>query len=97
MKKPSAGDVLATPMLHNDSGAEDIRGYLKALMLTLWEEKEGFSGKRPFGNSSWDGDLEIALVRAGYVKGAFSSDGDYLDECDTEMVDKLIRKAIEAL
>jgi hypothetical protein len=30
-----------------------IRNYFKELLLTLWKEEEGFSGKRPFGNSGW--------------------------------------------
>jgi hypothetical protein len=39
-----------------------IREFLQKLLLTLFEEMEGFSGKRPFGNSGWDGDLIICLI-----------------------------------
>jgi hypothetical protein len=42
--------------LRFDSDAGDnitIRDYLRILLETLWEEGEGFSGKRPFGNSGW--------------------------------------------
>lgn len=35
-------DVLNCPMEDNDSGANTIRGYLIALLTTLWEEGEGF-------------------------------------------------------
>lgn len=37
--------VLDTPMEENGSGADTIRGYLKALLTRLWEEGEGFGGK----------------------------------------------------
>jgi hypothetical protein len=58
--------------LRFDSDAGDnstIRQYLYALLSTLWEEGEGFSGKRPFGNSGWESDLYSALAKGGYVKG----------------------------
>lgn len=54
-------DVLALPMPDNDAGAATVREYLQALLLVLWMEEEGFSGKRPFGNSGWQGELENAL------------------------------------
>lgn len=41
------------PIQENDAGAKTIGEYLKKLLLTLWDEEDGFSGKRPFGNSSW--------------------------------------------
>lgn len=54
--------VLNCPLEENDSGADTVKGYLKALLFTLWDEGEGFSGKRPFGNSAWEYDLTDALV-----------------------------------
>jgi hypothetical protein len=71
--------VLATPPGGNDSGADTIRGYLVALLRELWAEGEGFSGKRPFGNSGWKWDLYAALVKAGFVVGTFDEDG-YLED-----------------
>ena len=32
-----------------------VKDYLKTLLHTLWDEEDGFSGKRPFGNSGWQG------------------------------------------
>jgi hypothetical protein len=46
-------EILALPMQENDSGASTITGYFRALLTKLFEEEEGFSGKRPFGNSGW--------------------------------------------
>lgn len=75
--------VLDCPMQENDSGAATVRGYLKALLFTLWDEGEGLSGKRPFGNSGWDYDILTALVDAGIAK-------------DYPSATKLVFKAIEA-
>jgi hypothetical protein len=61
--------ILELPMGDNDANAANIRAYLKALLTKLWEEGEGFSGKRPFGNSGWERDLYFPLVKAGRVKG----------------------------
>lgn len=75
--------TLDAPMLpDNDAEAATVRDYLKALLTTLLTEQEGFSGKRPFGNSGWMGDLEIALIRAGLVEGKLDEDG-YIEDCDS--------------
>lgn len=60
-----------------------IRDYLRQLLTTLWVEKEGFSGKRPFGNSGWEYDLYKPLVAAGVVPGTLDEDG-YI--CDVDEV-----------
>lgn len=91
-------EVLAVPMDpdQNDAAASTIREYLAVLLGTLWEEKDGFSGKRPFGNSSWDFDIYKALVAAGAIDGKLDEDG-YLDEVDDDKADKLVAEAIDAL
>jgi hypothetical protein len=58
-----------------------IRDYLRTLLMTLWEEGDGFSGKRPFGNSGWEYDLYAPLVKGGFVAGKFNEDG-YIQELD---------------
>jgi len=88
--------TLDIPMQINDAKASTIKDYLKALLWALYNEGEGFSGKRPFGNSSWEFELYIALVKAGAVAGSLTEDG-YLDEVDTREADKLIFEAIESL
>jgi hypothetical protein len=61
-----AAQVLALPVDTEDapSWVRTVRDYLVALLAKLWEDQEGFDGKRPFGNSGWDSDLITALVRA---------------------------------
>jgi hypothetical protein len=59
-----------------DSDAGDqitVRDYFRLLLETLWDEGEGFSGKRPFGNSGWESDLLNPLALAGFVKCADKS------------------------
>lgn len=62
-----------------DSDAGDnitVRDYLRILLSTLWTEKEGFSGKCPFGNSSWEYELYEPLVKGGFIPGTFNEDGE---------------------
>ena len=56
-----------------------VKDYLEALLRTLWNEQEGFSGKRPFGNSCWEYELYRALVEGGVIEGEISEDGDLED------------------
>ncbi|MBS3648836.1 hypothetical protein KEU06_09480 [Pseudaminobacter sp. 19-2017] len=62
--------VLNLKMPGNDADAETIRDYLKALLKALWAEGEGFSGKRPFGNSGWEYDLYQVLEKIGFTDRA---------------------------
>lgn len=87
-------DTLAIPMRHNDIDAKTVGEYLRALLSTLWQEDEGFSGKRPFGNSGWKWDVYTALVKAGVVPGEFDEELGYLDECDEQAADRLVLAAI---
>ncbi|WP_047891751.1 hypothetical protein [Micromonospora sp. RV43] len=92
----TARKVLDTPMQDNDTDAATIRDYLVELLAAVWSEGEGFSGKRPFGNSGWDFELSEALVRAGLVDGAFDGDG-YLARVNGEKARALIAAAIQEL
>lgn len=89
-------EVFDCPMQENDSGATTVKGYLKALLKALWREGEGFSGKRPFGNSCWEFDLYKALIAEGLVEGKLDEDG-YIDRVDKKAANKIIFAAIEAL
>jgi hypothetical protein len=57
--------VMYCRMDKNQAGAKNIKEYLQALLTTLWKDKEGFTGKRPFGNSSWHLDMAKALIQNG--------------------------------
>jgi hypothetical protein len=73
-----------------------VREWLLELLATLWIEKEGFYGKRPFGNSNWTSDLAAALIKAGFMKGEIDEDG-YVLEYDDNELDVIMRKVIEEL
>lgn len=65
-----------------DSDAGDnlsIRDYLYTLLETLWAEGEGFSSKRPFGNSGWEFDLYAPLIKYGFISGEIDEDGGTID------------------
>lgn len=68
-------EILNIQFVSIELGKITIRGYLCALLETLWEEKEGFSGKRPFGNSGWDYDLILALVQNNIIEGKLDEFG----------------------
>lgn len=89
-------DVLDLPMDDYDSGAHSIREYLTKLLLMLWRERDGFSGKRPFGNSNWDWDLYLPLVQASLVSGEITAEGDLVG-FDEAAADAAIESAIKAL
>lgn len=86
--KTTPQELLDLPLPENDSGAGTVRGYLAALLAEVWREEEGFSGKRPFGSSSWQGDLYRPLAAAGII-------GDPRD--DRDRADELILAAIASL
>jgi len=96
MPEPTPQQILALPMQENDADAATIGGYLIKLLATLWDEKDGFDGKRPFGDSGWDGDLVVALIQAGVIEGKLDEDG-YIVSCDDDAAETLIAAAIQEL
>lgn len=89
-------DILGLPMGGNDAGAATIRDYLKALLLTLLAEGEGFSGKRPFGNSGWEYELYLPLIKAGLVAGKLD-ENECIEDCDSAKAELIIRDAVNSL
>lgn len=71
-------------IVDGDLGEVPLRYYLGKLLYNLWIDGEGFSGKRPFGNSGWDIDVAMALCEAGVVKGAKWRFYSYADEGSKE-------------
>lgn len=91
--------VLDLPLGDNDANAKTVREYLIELLAGVWRDGEGFSGKRPFGNSSWEYDLYTPLARAGLIEATFDEDG-YIDDfvgSARDKADELIATAIRAL
>jgi hypothetical protein len=83
MPEPPTGKRLTDALeLRFDSDAGEqltVRDYLRELLQTLWMEGEGFSGKRPFGNSGWAWELYGPLVRDGFIEGAGNGLDEYVD------------------
>jgi len=97
-------DLLNLPLPANDSGASTVRGYLIALLAELWHEEEGFSGKRPFGNSNWQYEIYVPMAAAGFIEGVGVDEDGELDydtweewRARRKQADVLILAAIEAL
>lgn len=93
---PSSEQVLSCPIGPNPVDAPTVGAYLIATLAELWREGSNFSGKRPLGDSDWDGPIAIALVRAGYVEGEIDDEWG-LDGYDDKRVDRLVAEAIESL
>jgi len=72
-------EILDYPWVFDDVEADSIREYLYALLDTLWAEGEGFSGKRPFGNSGWEFDLYTPLVKMGVIAGELDAEQGLID------------------
>lgn len=101
---PSAHDILCVRMdpENNEAKADRVREYLVSLLLKLWEDPEGFSGKRPWGNSGWHYELYYALGEAGMVPCKVTIDEDGFKDVDMDReamskADKLIEDAIRSL
>jgi hypothetical protein len=94
MMTPEA--VLDLPLEENDGGAATVREYLEKLLATLWSEEEGFSGKRPLGDSGWQGFIEHALVKYGCINGTLDEYGDLVN-IDDDAAGKLMQDVIRAL
>ena len=94
---PDPAAVLACEMGHpNDAEVDTVGEYLTRLLLMVWEEREGFDGKRPFGNSSWEYEVYDALAKGGLC--LIDRDGDGYSDGTAEQyeaADLAIRQAIE--
>jgi hypothetical protein len=82
MNEELSTKILNTP-IECELGDSTIGGYLCELLITLLNKEEGFSGKRPFGNSGWKNYLLAAMAEGGFVEATFDSEG-YLDQVSKE-------------
>ena len=98
MKKVYDGKkILDLPLPENNGPEEkDVRGFLKALLHRMIELGEGFSGKRPFGDSGWEGDLEWALIKGNVIDGTIDED-NYARNANEHQFVLAMTAAIEAL
>lgn len=87
-------EILALTTVRHDLGEEiTLRQYFYDLMSTLWCEGEGFNGKRPFGNSGWDYDIYVPLIKAGLITGSLDEDG-YIEEMNDDEGSAFVLKNI---
>jgi hypothetical protein len=95
----SPRDILSLPIDQDDVEAATIGEYLAELLHALWAEGEGFSGKRPLGNSGWERNLYDALARAEAIECTWVGEGDdrELLTHDQKAADELIHSAIGAI
>lgn len=70
-----------------------FKQYFILLAETVWREGECFSGKRPWGNSSWQYELYGAMIQNGIIAGRIDEDG-CVEEVDESAADKLIFEAM---
>jgi len=89
--------LLDLEMQGNDCDATTIRDYLHKLLREVWVEQDGFSGKRPFGNSSWEYDMYIPLIKDGIIDGKFEDDDPecYIESVDSKLGHKIILQLID--
>lgn len=102
--EPENQDSLAHQLLHlpmgdNDAQAATVGEYLGLLLSTLWLQAEGFSSKRPFGNSDWQWAVYTTMIKAGLASGSvYLEDGwEEIVEFDQEArlaADEIILQAI---
>lgn len=84
--------MLEIPINTDMSDVVTVKDYLWKLLSTMWFEQEGFSGKRPFGDSGWDFDIYQALIAGGAIEGTLDEDGciDNIESGAWSIVDSLI-------
>ena len=88
-------EILNLPMIDNDVDADTIGNYLKLLLLELWVKGEGFSGKRPFGNSDWQWKIYESLAKAGKIQVLYYD--EEIKYIDTNKGKEIIMQCIEDL
>lgn len=89
-------ELLDMPLPENDAAAGTVREYLIALLNELWTERDRFSGKRPFGNSGWEYDLIVPMIRNGIIRGTLDEDGyvESITDAEEASADRMIFAAI---
>lgn len=87
-------ELLKLPMNDEYSGAKTLGEYLKLLLLSLWQFKDEFSGKRPFGNSLWEYDVYICLAENTNLVGGVKDKDGFWEDIDLNEANKVIFELI---
>jgi hypothetical protein len=70
-----------------------IKAFFIQLLSDVWTEKECFDGKRPFGNSDWDRDILVCLIKNKAFPGTLDKKGR-VKEYDSEAFEEFVLKEI---
>lgn len=96
MRDPAKMQAALEVRFDSDAGDDlSVRDYLCELLVMLWNEGEDFSGKRPFGNSGWEHDLYVPLVKAGFIDGKLDADG-YIESLADSAAHMFVKQLIVA-
>lgn len=90
---PTPRQIFFCPMRANDAYAKTVGEYLVVLLRDVWQQEQGFNGKRPFGNSAWQWEVYESLGDAGLIEVTYS-EFDEPQLADRAAVDALIEKTI---
>ena len=93
-KHPDRCDILNMTVKTGDFEGT-LKELLKKITLMVWMDGEGFSGKRPLGQSGWKFDVYKALIENGHIPGKLDKDEGYVEECDCLEADRMVAKLIE--
>jgi len=86
--------ILELPVMRHDLGDTlSMREYFERLFLKLWEENEGFNAKRPWGNSGWEYDVYVTLIKNKVIDGELDEDG-YINKIDAVKANKFVADEI---
>jgi len=88
--------ALDTDFESMDLGVVTARQYLKKLLTAVLMDGESFSGKRPFGNSGWEYELAIPLIKAEAMAGTIDEDG-YAQDVDEGEYTEALKRLVAAL
>lgn len=94
---PRGLDLMDALEVRFNSDAGDnitVREYLRILLTTLWVKGEGFSSKRPFGNSGWHNEIISALVKAGFIDGQENGPDEWADADNDDEAREYVRDLI---
>lgn len=87
--------ILNTSFYTMEGDNVTIRRYLHKLLTTLWSQGEGFSGKRPFGNSGWEFDLYKGLINYSREYGSLDEEEGYVEDVNTLKCNDMIFDLID--
>lgn len=79
--------ILQAKMVECELEDATIGEYLVNMLVSLWEEGETFSGKRPLGDSGWQYRVRESIRQSGLVA----------PECGESDIDELVIDAIYSL